>query len=69
VETNQLQHWHGNRHSKFNEKITIGALGFRSYCAVIPDHKVGLIWLSNRGDLMEDELSEMVDGLLAAAIK
>ena len=46
-----------------------GALGFRSYCAVIPDRKVGLIWLSNRCDLMEDELSEMVDGLLAAAIR
>jgi CubicO group peptidase (beta-lactamase class C family) len=46
-----------------------GALGFRSYCAVVPDKKVGLIWLSNRCDLMEDELSEMVDSLLAAAIK
>jgi CubicO group peptidase (beta-lactamase class C family) len=46
-----------------------GALGFRSYCAAVPDKKVGLIWLSNRGDIMEDELNEMADSLLAAAIK
>lgn len=47
-----------------------GTLGFRSYCAVVPDKRVGLIWLSNRSDLIEDELSEMADQiLLQAALK
>ena len=46
-----------------------GALGFRSYCAVIPDQKVGVVWLSNRSDLGEDEMGEMIDQLLLAAIK
>jgi D-alanyl-D-alanine-carboxypeptidase/D-alanyl-D-alanine-endopeptidase len=46
-----------------------GALGFRSYCAVVPDKRIGIIWLSNRSDLMEDDLSDMVDKLLQAALK
>ncbi len=46
-----------------------GALGFRSYLAVIPEKNIGIIWLSNRSDLMEDELSNMVDNLLQAALK
>lgn len=40
-----------------------GALGFRSYCAVIPGKNIGMIWLSNRSDIMEDELSQMSDKL------
>jgi len=44
-----------------------GALGFRSYCAVIPDKKIGMIWLSNRSDLADDEIAEMVDQILFAA--
>lgn len=44
-----------------------GALGFRSYCAVVPDKKMGIIWLSNRSDLGEDEITEMIDQVLAAA--
>jgi serine-type D-Ala-D-Ala carboxypeptidase/endopeptidase len=46
-----------------------GALGFRAYCAFVPDKKVGIIWLSNRSDILEDELGEMVDQILSAAIK
>lgn len=44
-----------------------GALGFRSYCAAVPDKKIGMIWLSNRSDLADDEITEMVDQVLAAA--
>ncbi|MET3877321.1 hypothetical protein [Chitinophaga sp. OAE865] len=44
-----------------------GALGFRSYCAVVPDKKIGMIWLSNRSDLADDEIAEMVDQILSAA--
>ncbi|MFI5160580.1 MAG: serine hydrolase domain-containing protein [Sphingobacteriales bacterium] len=44
-----------------------GALGFRSYCAVVPDKKIGMIWLSNRSDLADDEIAEMVDAILSAA--
>ncbi|WP_394333860.1 serine hydrolase [Chitinophaga ginsengisegetis] len=44
-----------------------GALGFRSYCAVVPDKKMGIIWLSNRSDLAEDEIQEMVDQILSTA--
>jgi CubicO group peptidase (beta-lactamase class C family) len=44
-----------------------GALGFRSYCAVVPEKGVGIIWLSNRSDLMEDELTEMADQILLKA--
>ncbi|WP_142684929.1 serine hydrolase domain-containing protein [Chitinophaga polysaccharea] len=44
-----------------------GALGFRSYCAVVPDKKIGMIWLSNRSDLADDEIAEMVDQILLAA--
>jgi len=44
-----------------------GALGFRSYCAVVPDKKTGVIWLSNRSDIAEDEITEMIDRVLSAA--
>ncbi|MFX1705591.1 serine hydrolase [Chitinophaga sp. CC14] len=44
-----------------------GALGFRSYCAVVPDKKMGITWLSNRSDLAEDEIQEMVDQILSVA--
>ena len=44
-----------------------GALGFRSYCAVVPDKKIGMIWLSNRSDLADDEIAEMIDQILSAA--
>lgn len=44
-----------------------GALGFRSYCAVVPDRKIGVIWLSNRSDIADDEIAEMVDRVLSAA--
>jgi len=46
-----------------------GALGFRTYCAVVPAKGTGMIWLSNRSDLTEDELSEMADAILNAAEK
>ena len=42
-----------------------GALGFRTYCAVVPDKRIGMIWLSNRSGLLEDELGEMVDQILS----
>lgn len=44
-----------------------GALGFRSYCAVLPYKKTGMIWLSNRSDLADDEIAVMVDQILSAA--
>ena len=46
-----------------------GALGFRSYCVVVPDKKTGMIWLSNRSDLADNEIAEMVNRILSAAIQ
>lgn len=44
-----------------------GALGFRSYCAVVPDMKTGIVWLSNRSDIADDEIAEMADQVLSAS--
>ncbi|GAA3990644.1 serine hydrolase domain-containing protein [Mucilaginibacter dorajii] len=63
--------WQINRKTVNGTRIwkSGGALGFRSYLAVVPEKKIGIIWLSNRSDLPEEELSDMVDKLLQEALK
>jgi CubicO group peptidase (beta-lactamase class C family) len=63
--------WQITRNTKNGTRIwkSGGALGFRTYCAVIPVKKAGVVWLSNRSDLDEDELGGMIDQILQAAIK
>ncbi len=45
-----------------------GALGFRSYCIVIPQQQAGIIWLSNKSGLGE-ELGMMIEDLLDTITK
>ncbi|MDE3212451.1 MAG: beta-lactamase family protein, partial [Bacteroidota bacterium] len=63
--------WQITRGTRYGTRIwkSGGALGFRTYCAVVPEKKAGVVWLSNRSDLGEDEMGEMVDNLLQEAIK
>ena len=45
-----------------------GALGFRSYCIVVPALRTGIVWLANKSGL-GDELGMMIDELLDAVLK
>lgn len=58
---------HDNKHGASVWKDG-GALGFRSYCVIIPQKHTGIIWLSNKSGLGE-ELGIMIDELLNTILK
>lgn len=62
--------WEIDENPKFGTVLSKdgGALGFRSYCVVIPKKQIGIIWLSNKSGL-GDELGIMIEALLDATIK